>query len=198
MTSLFKTVAPSLLAIPWVSCQTAATSPFDNKVVAVPDLGFRYTPPPGMMNKTSASSQEARSHAASYTGKRFDLLLDLSSDEDDTFAAWHQVWIFNLPRATWPAATWPALSDAAATAKMNSLAAGAKATAIGPPQSTVISGRNFVASEFELNEPPLVKHAKIFATNCKGQLVAFVFVSNSAAKISAMEESLKTLDFSKR
>ena len=93
--------------------------------------------------------------------------------------------------------TWPALSDAAATAKMNSLAAGAKATAIGPPQSAVISGRNFVASEFELNEPPLVKHAKIFTTNCKGQLVAFVFVSNSAAKISAMEESLKTLDFSK-
>ena len=192
MTSLFKTVAPSLLAITWVSCQTAATSPSDNKVVAVPDLGFRYTPPPGMMDKTSASSQEARSHAAAYTGKRFDLLLDLSSDEDDASAAWHQVWIFNLPRATWPA-----LSDAAATAKMNSLAAGAKATAIGPPQSAVISGRNFVASEFELNEPPLVKHAKIFTTNCKGQLVAFVFVSNSAAKISAMEESLKTLDFSK-
>jgi hypothetical protein len=149
MTSLFKTVAPSLLAMTWVSCHTAATSPSDNIVVAVPDLGFRYTPPPG-------------------------------------------VWIFDLPRATWPA-----LSDAAATGEMNSFAAGPKATAIGPPQSTVISGRNFVASEFELNEAPLVKHAKIFTTNCEGQLVAFVFVSNSAAKLSAMGESLKTLDFSK-
>jgi hypothetical protein len=191
MTSLFKAVAPSLLAFTWVSCQTAATSPSDNQVVAVPDLGFRYTPPPGMKDKTSASSQEARSHAASYTGKTFDLLLDLSSDEDDTSAEWHQVWIFNLPRATWPA-----LSEAAAMGKMNFRAAGPKATAIGQAQSTVISGRSFVASEFVLKEPTLVKHAKIFTTNCKGQLVAFIFVSNSAAKLSAMEESLKTLDFS--
>ena len=194
MTSLFKTVAPSLPLIPWVSCQTAATSPSDSKVVAAPDLGFRYTPPPGMpgmKDKTSPSSPEARSHAASHTGQRFGLLLDLSSDEDDASAAWRQVWILNLPRATWPA-----LSDAAATEKMNSLAAGRKAAAIGQPQSTVISGRSFVASEFELKEPPLVKQAKILTTNCKGQLVAFILVPNSAANLSALEESLKTLDFS--
>jgi hypothetical protein len=88
------------------------------------------------------------------------------------------------------------LTDAAAEAKMNVSLAGPRSIAVGQPQSTVLSGLGFTISQFEQKEPPLIKHAKIFTTICKSQLVSFALVSNSEEQLSALEESLKTLDFS--
>jgi hypothetical protein len=191
MNGLFKVAVLALFAGICFSCQSSGNSTSNENVVSVPDLGFRYTPPTGMKDVTSPSSREARSHAASYTGNTLKLLLDLSSGGDDTVPDWHHVWIFTLPRAVWSTMTEPA-----AEGKMNSVAAGPRATAVGQPQSTAIAEHSFVVSEFEQKEPPLVKHAKIFTTVCKGQLVAFALVSNSEAQVSDMENSLKTLDFS--
>jgi hypothetical protein len=95
-----------------------------------------------------------------------------------------------------PRAQYSNLSDSAAEGKINTALAGPRASLVGQPQSAVLAGRNFLVSEFEQKEPPLIKHAKIFTTICKTQLVSFVLVSNSSQQVSAMEESVKTLNFS--
>jgi hypothetical protein len=179
-----------LMAGTGLSCQASGSAP-KQSIVSVPDLGFSYTPPAEMIDKTSPASVQSRSHAASYSGRATQLLLDMSSGENDTAPDWHHVWIFMIPRAQYSN-----LSDSAAEGKINTALAGPRASPVGQPQSAVLVGRSFLVSEFEQKEPPLVKHAKIFTTICKTQLVSFVLVSNSGQQVSAMEESLKTLDFS--
>jgi hypothetical protein len=90
------------------------------------------------------------------------------------------------------------LSDSAAEEKINTALAGPKATVVVQPMNTVLAGRCFLVSEFEQKETPLTKHAEIFTTICKGQLVSFTLVSNSGKQVSVMEETLKSLDFSTR
>lgn len=176
-----------------LSCQTAENSESKSEILALPDLGIRYTPPAGMIDKTSSESREARTRAASYSRKAAELLLDLSSPGDDTSPDWHQVWVFIYPRSYLSN-----LNDPAAELKMNTALAGPHAKSVGQPQSAVVAGRGFLASEFEVSEPPLLKHAKIYTTICKTQLVSFAFVSNAAEQVKAMESSLKTLQFSSR
>jgi hypothetical protein len=174
-----------------LSCQTSGSGAPNQSIVSVPDLGFSYAPPAGMIDKTSPASVQSRSHAASYSNRATQLLLDMSSGENDTAPDWHHVWIFMIPRAQYSN-----LSDSAAEGKINTALAGPRASPVGQPQSAVRAGRSFLVSEFEQKEPPLIKHAKIFTTICKTQLVSFVLVSNSGQQVSAMEESLKSLDFS--
>lgn len=176
-----------------MACQAPSNNEDRASVLSIPDLGFRYTLPAGLNDKTSPASREARDHAGSYTGIAAEMILDMSSDEADTAQNWHQLWMFIFPRANMAG-----LDDAAAEAKMNAALAGPRSTAVGKPQIVARGGRNFLVSDFEQREPPLVKHARIFTAICKGQLVSFVFVSNSADQVSAMEQSLNTLDFSGR
>jgi hypothetical protein len=171
--------------------QSVAAGTVNQNVFSLPNLGLRYTPPAGMKDKTSPEATEARQHAASYAVKKAELLLDMSSDESDTAPNWRRVWIFIFPRTQLAS-----LNDAAAEVKMNAAIAGPKANVVSQPQNIVMAGHRFLVSEFELREPPLVKHAKIFTMICKGQLVSFVLVSNSGAQVQAMEESLKTLEVS--
>jgi hypothetical protein len=144
-----------------------------------------------MRDKTSSARAEARSHAGSYTAKAAELILDMSSDDADTTPEWHQLWIFIFPRAQLTN-----LDDSAAEGTMNTALAGPRAVVVGKPQSSVLAGQSFLVSEFEQKEPPLLKHAKVYTTICRTQMVSFVFVSNSAEQVKSMEESLKTLDFS--
>jgi hypothetical protein len=176
-----------------LSCQSEAKDPVPGNVFSVPSLGLRYTPPAGMIDETSAAGKDARSHAAEHTSKTTDLILDMSSNDADTAPDWHQIWIFIYPRVQLSN-----LTDSAAQAKINVSLAGPRSVAVGQPRGTVLSGLGFTVSEFEQREPPLIKHAKIFTTICKGQLVSFVLVSNSEVQVRQMEESLKTLDFSGR
>lgn len=191
MRGLSGVVLLTLVAGISLSCQTSGSSAPRQSVVSVPDLGFSYSPPVGMTDKTSPASVQSRSHAASYSSRATQLLLDMSSGENDTAPGWHHVWIFTLPRAQYSS-----LSDSAAEGKINTALAGPRASPVAQPQGVVLAGHNFLVSEFEQKEPPLVKRAKIFTTICKTQLVSFVLVSNSSQQVSAMEESLKTLDFS--
>lgn len=173
-----------------LACQSTENGKAQASVVSVPDLGFRYTPPAGLTDKTSPSSREARNHAGSYTGKAAEVILDMSSDDADADQNWHQLWMFIFPRANLAG-----LDDAAAEAKMNAALASPRSIALGKPQTVARGGRNFLVSEFEQKEAPLVKHARIFTAVCKGQLVSFVLVSNSADQVSAMEQSLNSLNF---
>ncbi len=173
-----------------VCCQTSkGTNRVD--VVSLPDLGLRYTPPAGLTDKTTPASKRFREHAASYTAKAAELILDMSSDDGDSSVEWHQVWMFVFPRAQLSN-----LDDAGAEAKMNAALAGPRSTSTGRPQAAVLAGRTFLVSEFEQKEPPLTKHAKIFTTICKTQLVSIAFVSNSEEQVKRMEGSLSSLDFS--
>jgi hypothetical protein len=88
------------------------------------------------------------------------------------------------------------MTDAVAEEKFNVALAGPHSKPAGASESTTIAGRSFMVSEFTQGEPPLLEHAKIYTTICKTQLVSFIFVSNSAGQLKAMEESLKSLDFS--
>jgi hypothetical protein len=191
MRATFRVALLTLVAGIGLSCQTSGSDAPRQGIVSVPDLGFSYTPPAGMIDKTSPASIQSRSHAASYSSGATQLLLDMSSGANDTAPDWHHVWIFMIPRAQYST-----LSDSAAEGKINTALAGPRASPVGQPQSAVLAGRSFLVSELEQKEPPLVKHAKIFTTICKTQLVSFVLVSNSSQQVSAMEESMKTLDFS--
>jgi len=159
--------------------------------VVFADLGIRYTPPAGMVDKSTPAAEQARERANSYNARAAELLLDLSSGATDDKPEWHQIWIFHFPRAQLSG-----MSDWMAEAKMNNSLAGPNATGIGQPRNATFDGHSFLVSEFEREESPLTKHAKIFTTVCKTQLVSFVFVSNSVEQISGMEDSLKSLSFS--
>lgn len=83
-----------------LACHSAETCISDNSTVAVPGLGFTYTPPPGMNGKTSAAGVAMRILAGTYSSKAAQLILDLSSKDDDTSLEWHQVWAFIFSAST--------------------------------------------------------------------------------------------------
>jgi hypothetical protein len=66
------------------------------------------------------------------------------------------------------------LNDATAERKVNTALAGPRSTAAGEPQSATLGGITFLASEFEQREP-LLKHAKVYTTICKTQLVFLMY-----------------------
>ena len=171
--------------------QTAKISNTSANVVSLPDLGLRYTPPESMVDKTDPATVHAREHANLYSMKSAELLLDLSSGEVDDSPAWCQIWMFHFPRAQLKG-----VSEWVAEAKVNNALAGPRARPIGQPANVEFGGHRFLVSEFEQNEPPLTKHAKIYTMVCKTQLVSFVFVANTADPIKEMENSLKSLSFS--
>ncbi len=194
--SFLRIIAAILGASVSLSCQTTTNGRAPNeaggKVISVPDLGFRYTPPADLLDNTTPNGRQLRDHAVSYSTKLVLPILDMSSDDSDTSPEWHQTWIALFPRAALPN-----LTDAIAERKVSAALAGPYSKPAGEPQNTTIAGRTFLVSEFAQEEPPLLKHAKIYTTICKTQLVSFIFVSNSAAHVKAMEESLKSLDFSR-
>jgi hypothetical protein len=181
----------AILLLALVSLISASVSESANaqELFSIPDLGIQYVPPTRILDGTSPDGKEARKHALA--NSRIVLILDMASHERDTAPNWRQLWIFLRPRAALAN-----LSESAADAKMNTVLAGPRSTAVGSPHSVVLAGHNFVVSEFQQSEPPLLKHAKLYTTSCKGQLVTLVFVSNSAERLSEMEDSLKSLKFS--
>ena len=188
-----KVCATLFSAIVFLSCQNPETRGTKREVVSIPDLGIRYTAPAGMVDKTSAESRQARDHVSSYSQRAAMLLLDMSSQDADASPDWHQIWLFIFPRSGLRN-----LNDSSAESKMSAALAGPHASTVGQPQGETIAGHAFLVSEFQVSEPPLLKHAKIYTTICKMQLVSFALVSNSASQVEVMEDSLKTLEFSPR
>ncbi len=173
-----------------LSCQTSSVTKTGVEALLVPSLGIRYTPPSGMLDKTSTESRKLRDRAAEYANKAAVPILDLSSADADNSPAWHQVWITLFPRAQMAG-----IADGDVKAKLSTALAGPRAKPVGDSQHITIGEQDFLVSEFVQEEPPLVKHAKIYTTVRKTQIVSFVFVSNSPIHVKAMEESLKSLEF---
>jgi hypothetical protein len=148
------------------SCESGNNASRQQGVVYVPDFGLRYAPPTGMVDRTPATGREAREHAAAYDGSAFNILLEMSSKDTDKDRDWHRLLVVAYPRSRWAN-----LTDRDAQLRINRALAGSSATAVGEPSNVTLSAHKFIVSEFELKEPPLLKHAKVFTTICKGQLV---------------------------
>jgi len=161
-----------------------------NGIFVDPDLSFRYTPPPGMFDETDSSRESVRTRAAAlHSTAVFDVLLALGVG-DDTSPEWFSVGIETFPRARLSTFT-----DSAAKARINVLAAGARALQIGRPKELTFSGRGFIVSDFEQDEPPLKKHAQVYSTIVGDKFLVFAFAANSAGGVKVAADTMRTLEF---
>jgi hypothetical protein len=170
--------------------QDAVRETFEKGVYTNSTVGFRYVAPAGMTNTTaSARSQVEQRAAALHRAKTFAVLLAMTSGPDDTASDWHSVGIQSYPREAFPGA-----DDFHAESLMNaSVARGG--LSVGTNQSVVFSNQKFVATQFEMHEGTLTKHATVFTTVRGGQLLSFAFASNSAEEVAKMVTTMKSLSF---
>ena len=154
-------------------------------------MGFRYNAPPGMVDITAdARAQVQQRAAASHRASVFSILLALVSGPDDTSPDWHSMGIQAFPRTAFRGS-----DDLHAESLMNaSVARGG--LSIGPNQSVSFSNQHFVATQFEMHEGALTKHATVYTTVRDGDLLSFDFSGNSADQVAKMTDTMKSLSFS--
>jgi hypothetical protein len=177
-----------------LAAQTGTGSGLKDGAYYNADLGLRYTPPQGMTDETADAREAVRVRAAAaHTTNTFDVLLSLVSGPDDEAANWHSVSIETYPRSKFAN-----LSDFAAEEKINLWAAGQEAvSAVGKPKRMSVAGADFLVSEFEHSDPSVQKNARVFSTIRNGKLLVIAFTVNASERLSAVAESIQTLQFSK-
>jgi hypothetical protein len=153
------------------------------------ELGFRYTPPAGMQDKTAGARTAMQARAAALkTGKVFDLLLAMESSRDDS-PSWHSITIETYPRNALPEK-----DDLKAESQMNAWVAGSQEPQ-APPKRMMLSGQTFAISVLALQEGALRKGAVIWTTIRKGKLLSFAFVANDPEQLKGLTETIKTVQF---
>lgn len=154
------------------------------------DLGFVYLPPLDMKDKTDRVKRETKARAdALHTANTLNLLLAMSSGQDDQAPSWH-----SLAIETYPREAFRNLDDLRAEARMSARVARCKEeTAL--PRQVVVSGQSFAISIFGLKEGPVTRRAVVWTTIRKDQLLSFAFVANSPDQLKTLTESMKTLQF---
>jgi hypothetical protein len=153
-------------------------------------LGFRYTPPHGLIDRTDGFQASIREEAKfAGTTKMLDALLAMSSGGDDTAASWGSVTIETYPR---DAVSEP--DDLKAEVQMSAWVVHSKDTS-APPKSVIISGQRFSVSLFATQEGPIRKGAVVWTTIRKGKLLSFAFAANSPEQLQKLTESMKSLEF---
>jgi Domain of unknown function (DUF1906) len=170
--------------------QSPAPSTLINGVLSDSDLGLRYTPPSNMFDETDSARESVRTRAAVlHSTAVFEVILSMGFG-DDTSPEWYSVGIETFPRSRLST-----LEDFAAKARMNVLAAGARASQIGTPQQASFSGQAFVVSEFEQKEPPLTKRARVYTTIRGSKFVTIAFAANSIESLQQVVDTMRTLEF---
>jgi hypothetical protein len=153
-------------------------------------LGFRYTPPGGMHDKTERFRLDIQERAkASGTTNILTALLAMSSGPDDKDPTWRSLTIETYPRDAVPDP-----DDASAEAKMSAWVAHSEDVR-ALPRSVVISGQSFAVSVFGMQEGPIKKGATVWTTVRKGKLLSFAFVANSPEQLKTLTETMKSLQF---
>jgi hypothetical protein len=154
------------------------------------NLGFRYSAPSNMANRTEPFRAEIQQRAkSSGTTNMLHALLALSTGDDYTTSNWGSVTIETYPRRS---VSEP--DDHKAAVQMNAWVADSK-DAEALPKSVVISGQNFTVSVFGLQEGAVRKGAVVFTTIRKGKLLSFAFVANSPEQLKKLTESMKSVQF---
>ena len=187
---LFAAVVVLSIASENASAPNRAESGLVNGVYSDSELGFRYVPPAQMRDVTLNDRAEMQRRAAVlHRSTVTDLLLAMSSGPDDTDPDWHSVGIETLSRASWPD-----VDDFHAETRMNaSMARGA--LSVSENQRVTFSSQPFVATEFQLHEDSITKHAKVYTTIRRGRLISFAFSGNSPEQVDKMVETMKSLSF---
>jgi hypothetical protein len=152
---------------------------------------FRYTPPKGFIDETSDARESVRTRAAAWhTNNTFNVLLSMTSGQDDAAPDWRLVSIETYLRSKF--AGW---TNEAVETKINVWAAESHASAVGDPKLVAMGGASFMVSTFEQSEPPLKKHAHVYSTIRNGQLLVIALTANSEEGVKSLETSLQTLQF---
>jgi len=152
-------------------------------------LGFRYTPPSGMRDKTERFRSEISERAkASGAADTLTALLAMSSGPDDKDQSWRSLTIETYPRK---AVVEP--DDAKAEAKMSAWVADSKDESAF--KSVDISNQRFSVSVFGMQQGRVRKAAVVWTTTRKGKLLSFAFVANSPGQLKKLTESMKSLEF---
>ena len=154
-------------------------------------LGFRYTPPSSLvLDQTSQARDNLQKRAAElHPTSSSSILLRLISGGADTAPDWASLAVMTYNRASWSD-----VDDFHAETRMNATMAGG-ALPIGDKPSITFSGVMFAASQFEIRQGALTKHATVYSTVRRGKLLAFAFSGNSAEIVAKDADSLKSLSF---
>jgi len=181
--SLFMLCGPAL-------SQSQTSSTLANGVLSDSEFGLRYTPPSKMFDETDSARESVRTRAAAlHSTAVFDVILSMGFG-DDTSPDWYSVGIETFPRSRLST-----LENFAAQARVNVLAAGARASQIGTPQQATFSGQVFVVSEFEQKEPPLTKRARVYTTIRGSKFLTIAFAANSIESLQRIVDTMRTLEF---
>lgn len=164
--------------------QPSGHSRYSNSV-----LGFRYSPPPGLIDGTKRARADVKLRTGANAILQAQLLLSMASGFDDSTANWRSLTILTLPRTAFPDR-----DDTQAEAKTNAFIAHSQKTGIYP-RSVSVSGQAFAVSVFGLHERGIVKGAVVWTTVRKGKLLSFAFAANSPEVLKALTESMKTVQF---
>lgn len=177
-----------------VAILLAAQSPAQGPPLAPPvftdsTLAFRYTPPPNLYDVTEGGKQSIREPARAM-GKTdtLNLLLSLVSGPDDTSSDWRSIAIQTYPREKMARG----LTDREASQFFSRTVAGV-GSETGHPADVHIGDFDFVFSTFELHEGQLTKHARVYTTVRKGQLLSFAFSANSLDAMNKIVDSIKSV-----
>ena len=154
-------------------------------------LGFRYSPPRGMLDKTELlRSQIREEEGTAATPNAHKALLALFSREDGSDPNWRSLTIEILPRSAISAP-----DDVSAEAKMSAWLAHSEDANASSNKSAIVSGQSFSVSVFALQDGPIRKGAVVWTTIRKDQLLSFFFAANSPEQLKSLAETMKTVQF---
>jgi len=148
------------------------------------ELGFSFTPPGGMHDKTATANPADEKKDPN----TIELLLFELSGPDDAALDWRALAVQSYPRDQVPTK-----DDVEAEAKLSRTIIGKSATPMGAPAKLTINDIGYVLSRFQGAHGAVTEYSYVYATIIRGQMVAFAFTSNSTAQAEEMAEALKTL-----
>jgi hypothetical protein len=155
------------------------------------ELGFRYTTPSEMRDKTERSRADMKEETeVLHASADVELLLSMSSGPDDMTAIWRSVTILAYPREAFGN-----LDDASAETKMNGWVGGPSGGSASASRKVLVSGQNFAVSVFGMQKGAVRKGAVVWTTIRKGKLLSFAFVANSPEQLTKLAESMKSVQF---
>ena len=179
----------TILALGVLAARVVGQASMAPSPITYPEFGFRYTPPGNLRDFTAFDKESVQQRAAALRAtKVLTVVLSLQAASDDNSPDWNKIGIESYPREKLAG-----LSDRAAIAKMSIWVAGV-GTAAGVPKEANIGGFHFTVSAFELREGQLVRHANIYTTILKGQVVSFAFTANSLDVLSQIERSINSIE----
>lgn len=187
-----KVVVAAVLGILLSTQALAQGPPLAPSVFTDFTVAFRYTPPPNLYDLTEGGKQSIRERAKAL-GKTstLNLLLCLASGPDDTASDWRAIAIQTYPREKMGR-----LSDHEASHSFSRTVAGT-GSETGQPADVHVGDFDVVVSNFELHEGQLTKHARVYTTVRKGQLLSFAFSANSLDSLNRIVDSISSVRFVK-